>query len=105
MSDMRVAVVTLHPVAIVWLLARPYAQSSNSPLHYPHLFELVRGFITAHSVGKTILGATFPGGAVLIFSARVTSAPFPHVTVTILPWVPVVLLFVEYAVAKPFRST
>eukprot|EP01085_Mycamoeba_gemmipara_P000641 Mycagemm_TRINITY_DN10303_c0_g12::TRINITY_DN10303_c0_g12_i1::g.641::m.641 type:complete len:144 gc:universal TRINITY_DN10303_c0_g12_i1:528-97(-) len=49
-------VITLHSVAIVWLLARPYAQSANSPLHYPHLFELVRGFITAHSVGKTILG-------------------------------------------------
>lgn len=48
----------VHIPSIAWFYYAA-AHGTESPLHHPHLFEQVRGFITAHIVGKTILGAEF----------------------------------------------
>lgn len=48
----------MHIPSIAWFYYAA-AHGTESPLHHPHLFEQVRGFITAHIVGKTILGAEF----------------------------------------------
>ena len=49
----------VHIPSIAWYYYAA-AHGTESPLHHPHLFEQVRGFITAHIVGKTILGASDP---------------------------------------------